>query len=71
MPDGIIGIAMDIGLIREAQRRIEARRMSLSFEDVMTSMTEATTSFMQAMKEFIDSITLDEKEPDYDGEEQC
>lgn len=68
MPDGIIGIAIDIGLIREAQARIQARHMSLDFADAMTSLSAAITSFTQAMKDFIDNIDLDEVEPDC-GEE--
>ena len=71
MPDGIIGIAIDIGLIREAQARIQARRMGLDFEDVVSSAAAAIASFTKAMKDFIDNIGLDEEEPDCDAEEQC
>jgi hypothetical protein len=71
MPDGIIGIAIDIGLIREAQARIQARRMSLDFEDAMASASAAIASFTQAVKDFIDNLDLDEEEPDCDEEEQC
>ena len=66
MPDGIIAITIDVGPIREAQRRVELKRMlqnTESISSVMDSLGKAIEDTIDALLRLRD-MSLDKEDQD-------
>jgi hypothetical protein len=61
MPDGIIRIAIDVGTIAEAKRRVEAKRL-LSDSDAMRNLRKTISDTTDAILRMLRDLHRDEEE---------
>jgi hypothetical protein len=62
MPDGIIRIAIDVGTIMEAKRRVDAKRLLSNSADAMRNLRDTISDTAENIRRLIRDINRNEEE---------